>query len=195
VKERLSLPIDEEDVVGDGIMDSESYFDVVCNVVSIQPTEYDVVSEVEESEEDYNPEDMEKYKSMCCFVTDYGWGDQQKAIFEKPNGSMRGHLEPLFIHAKVNDIGVNKVLVDGGDVVNLMPQSLLKKIGKYCTNLKPYNIVMPNYEGKIGFSLGALKVNLTVGSITITTLFMVVPSKVNFNFLLVMFPHLCIRKL
>jgi len=43
---------------------------------------------------------------------------------------MKGHLKPLSIQAKVDDIGVNQVLVDGGVVVNLMPQSLLKKIGK-----------------------------------------------------------------
>jgi len=47
---------------------------------------------------------------MCCYVTDYGCGDQQKAIFKKPNGSMKGHLKPLFIQAKVDDIGVDKVL-------------------------------------------------------------------------------------
>jgi len=76
------------------------------------------------------------------------------------------------------------VMVDGGDVVNLMPQYLLKKIGKCDTNLKPHNIVMSNYEGKAGFSLGALQVNLIVGSLTILTLFMVVPSKANFNMLL-----------
>jgi len=76
------------------------------------------------------------------------------------------------------------VMVDGGDVVNLMPQYLLKKIGKCDTNLKPHNIVMSNYEGKAGFSLGALQVNLIVGTLTILTLFMVVPSKANFNMLL-----------
>jgi len=37
-------------------------------VVSILPAEYDMISEVKEFEEDYNPEDMEKYKSMCCCV-------------------------------------------------------------------------------------------------------------------------------
>jgi hypothetical protein len=76
------------------------------------------------------------------------------------------------------------VLVDGGADVNLIPQSLLKKIGKCGTNLKPHNIVMLNYEGKAGFSLGALQVNLTVGSVTRPTLFMVVPSKANFNLFL-----------
>jgi len=33
-------------------MDSKPNFDIVCNVVSILPAEYGVVSEVEESEED-----------------------------------------------------------------------------------------------------------------------------------------------
>jgi len=45
-------------------MDSEPDFEVVCNVGSILPAEYEVVSEVEVSEEDYIPEEMEKYKSM-----------------------------------------------------------------------------------------------------------------------------------
>jgi hypothetical protein len=62
-------------------MDSEPDFDAICNVVSILPAGYDVISEVEEYEEHYNPEDMEKYKSMCCYVTDYGYGNQQKAKF------------------------------------------------------------------------------------------------------------------
>jgi len=142
------------------------------------------VSEVEESEKDYNPKDMEKFKSMCCYITDYDCGDQEKAIFEKFNGYMKGPLKPLFIQAKVDNIGINKVLVDGDVDVNLMPQSLLKKIGKCGTGLKPHNIVLSNYEGKVGFSLGALQVNLIVGSITIPTLFMVVPLKANFNLLL-----------
>jgi len=62
----------------------------------------------------------------------------------------------LFIQAKVDDIGVNKVLIDGGVTVNLMPQSLLKKIGKFDTDLKPHNIVMSNYEGKTRHSLRAI---------------------------------------
>jgi len=96
---------------------------------------------------------------------------------------MKSHLKPLFIQAKIDEIGVNKVLVDGGVAVNLMPQSLLKKIGKCGTYLKPHNIFLSNYEGKAWFSLGALQVDLTVGFVTRPTLFMVVPSKANFNLL------------
>ena len=97
---------------------------------------------------------------------------------------MKSHLKPLFIQAKVDDVRVNKVLVDGGAVVKFMPRSLLKRIGKYDADLKPHNIVLSNYEGKTRFSLGALQVNLIEGSVTRPTLFMVVPSKANFNLLL-----------
>jgi hypothetical protein len=66
IKERLSLPPIEENHVGDDemdkiFMDSEPDFDIACNVVSILPVENDIVSKVEKSEEDYNPENMEIY--------------------------------------------------------------------------------------------------------------------------------------
>ena len=102
-------------------MDSEPDFDVICNVVSILPAEYDMVSEVDDSEEEFDPKDMEEYKPMCYIVTNDGSESNRKAIFEQPDDSMKSHLKPLFIEAKVNKIGVNKVLVDGGGAVNLLP--------------------------------------------------------------------------
>ena len=100
-----------------------------------------MVYEVEKSEDDFDLEDLEKYRLMCYYITNCGCVDEQKAMFEKSYGSMKSHLKPLFIQAKVDDIGVNKVLVGGGDAVNLMPQSLLKKIGMFDTDLKPRTIV------------------------------------------------------
>jgi len=97
---------------------------------------------------------------------------------------MNNHLKLLFIQAKVNKIGINKVLVDGGAAVNLMPQLVLKRIGKTDKDLKPHNLILSNYEGKAGHSLCALQVSLMVGTMVRPTLFMVVPSKSNFNLLL-----------
>ncbi|MCI37438.1 hypothetical protein A2U01_0058662, partial [Trifolium medium] len=68
------------------------------------------------------------------------------ATFERPNEGMKNHLKPLFIQAKINDVGVNKVLIDGGAAVNLMPEFMLNKIGKYSSDLHPHNIVLSNYE-------------------------------------------------
>jgi hypothetical protein len=59
-KERLSLPLvkkdpNEDDELGSKFMDSEPDFDVICNIVSILPAEYDMVSEVDDSEEEFDP--------------------------------------------------------------------------------------------------------------------------------------------
>ena len=74
-KERLSLPLVEEDPnedneLGSGFTDSEPDFDVICNLVSILPAEYDMISEVDDSEEEFDPKGMGEYKPMCYFVND-----------------------------------------------------------------------------------------------------------------------------
>jgi hypothetical protein len=81
-------------------------------VVSILPVEYDMVSEVDDSEGEFDPKDMEEYKPMCYFVTNDCSEGNRKAIFEQPDDSMKNHLKPLFIQAKVDEISINKVLVD-----------------------------------------------------------------------------------
>ncbi|XP_050914596.1 uncharacterized protein LOC127129457 [Lathyrus oleraceus] len=81
-------------------------------------------------------------------------------------------------------MAVNKVFVDGGAVVNLMPYTLFKKMGKGDKDLRQHNMVLSNYEGKTINIMGVVQVNLAVGTTTRSTLFMVINSKVNFNLLL-----------
>jgi len=97
---------------------------------------------------------------------DNGCVENQHAVFKKHDFQMRHHLKPLFIQAKVNGVGVNIVLIDGGATVNLLPQSFLKKISIADSDLKPHNVVLSNYEGTSGNSLGAIEVELMVGSVT-----------------------------
>ena len=89
-KERLSLPLvkedpNEDDELGSKFMDSDPDFDVICTMVSILPAEYDMVSEVNDLEEEFDPKLMEEYKSMCYFVTNDGSESNRKAIFEQPD--------------------------------------------------------------------------------------------------------------
>jgi len=100
-KERLSLPLveeypNEDNELGSWFTDLEPDFDVICNLVSILPAEYDMISEVDDSEEEFDPKDIWEYKPMCYFVNNDS-KDNQKAIFEQPDDSMKSHLKPLFI--------------------------------------------------------------------------------------------------
>lgn len=58
-----------------------------------------------------------------------------KGHFKRLGEGMKQHLKPLFIWATVDNVGVNKVLVDGQVVKNIIPNSLLRKIGEYDTLL------------------------------------------------------------
>ncbi|XP_057418402.1 uncharacterized protein LOC130712593 [Lotus japonicus] len=97
---------------------------------------------------------------------------------------MKSHLKPLFVWARVEDKGVNKVLVDGGAAINLMPQFMLKKLGKTEVDLIPHDMVLSDYEGKTSTSMGSMMLNITFGTVSRSTLFIVVPSKANYNLLL-----------
>lgn len=74
--------------------------------------------------------------------------EEKHAMFKNPDACMMNHLKPLFICEKVDKVGVNKVFVDGGTIINLMPRSLLKRKGKYDSDLHPHNKMLSNYEGK-----------------------------------------------
>lgn len=53
--------------------------------------------------------------------------EEEDVVFKKPYKDMKKHLKPLFVHAKVDGVGMDKVLVDGGVAFNLMRHFLLKK--------------------------------------------------------------------
>lgn len=74
-------------------------------------------------------------KPLCYYVINSGMVEKQKAMFERPSPGMMYHLKPLFIRANIYIIGVNKVFVDGGAAVNLMPHTLFKQMGKYDADL------------------------------------------------------------
>lgn len=73
--------------------------------------------------------------------------EEHNVVLEKPDLGIKSHLKPLFIKAKVDNYGVNKVWVDSGAKINLMPCSLIRMIGKFDTDLRPHSMVVSNYEG------------------------------------------------
>nr|KYP53646.1 hypothetical protein KK1_024541 [Cajanus cajan] len=79
---------------------------------------------------------------------------------------------------------VNKVLVYGGAVVNILPKTMLKRFGKSTADLKPHNILISDYAGKSSHPEGMIFLDVQIGSVKRTTMFVVTPSKANFNVLL-----------
>ena len=158
--------------------------DILVNVVSILPSEYDCPTEVEESA-DVDDEEMALHKPTCYFVMSNGSIENQYAFFEKSDMAMKSHLKPLLIRAKVEGVAINKVLVDCGATVNIMPHHLLHKIGKFDTDVRSYNMVLADYEGSTKQTMGVIQVDVIVGSVTRPTIFMVIQGMPSYNLLVI----------
>lgn len=75
------------------------------------------------------------------------------------------------------------MFVDGKATINLMPYSLLKKIKKCDMDLRPHNMVLSNYDRKTSKVIEFIEVDIVVGTITRSTLFVVITNKANNNLL------------
>lgn len=62
---------------------------------------------------------------------------------------MKTHLKPLLIQIKIDgNILVNKLLIDGGASVNLMPEGLMERLRKTDEDLIPQNLLITDFNRK-----------------------------------------------
>ena len=106
------------------------------------------------------------------------------ATFEKPEDDKRQHLKALFLKGFVDGKSVTKMLVDGGAAVNIMPYVMLRKLGKSQDDLTKTDMMLKYFEGVVSPALGALCVDLTIGSKTLPTTFFVINGKGSYSLLL-----------
>ncbi|GKV46004.1 hypothetical protein SLEP1_g53027 [Rubroshorea leprosula] len=107
-----------------------------------------------------------------------------KIIFEKPKKRMARHIRPLYIHAHLDGMPINRVLVDNGAAVNVLPTCILHKIGKSLGDLMETEVTISDFIGGVNRSRGILPVELTVGNRTLMCAFFVVDTIATYNALL-----------
>jgi len=56
--------------------------------------------------------------------------DPMTTIFEKPSDDERQLLKALFVKGRVDGHPISKILIDGGDAINIMPYAVYRKLGK-----------------------------------------------------------------
>jgi hypothetical protein len=106
------------------------------------------------------------------------------AIFEKPWEKNYKHLKALYLKSYVNGHPVNKMLVDTGAVVNIMPYSVLRRLGHSTEDLIKTNVTLSDFNGQASEAQDVLNVDLIVGSKTVPTSFFIVSSKSTYTVLL-----------
>jgi hypothetical protein len=105
-------------------------------------------------------------------------------IFEKPQAKNYKHLKALYLKDYINGQPVNKMLVDTGAAVNIMPYSVLRRLGWSTGDLIKTNVTLSDFNGQTSEAQGVLSVDLTIGNKTVPTSFFIVNSKSTYNLLL-----------
>jgi hypothetical protein len=105
-------------------------------------------------------------------------------IFEKPQAKNYMHLKALYLKGYINGQPVNKMLVDTGAAVNIMPYSVLRHLGQSARDLIKTNIMLSDFNDQTSEAQGVLSVDLTVGKRIVPTSFFIVNSKSTYNVLL-----------
>jgi hypothetical protein len=94
------------------------------------------------------------------------------------------HLKALYLKGFIDDKPMTKMLVDGGAIVNLMPYTTFRKLGKRPEDLCSTDMRLTNFSGKTSMTKGAICVELTIGSKSLPTTFFVVDAKGSYSILL-----------
>jgi hypothetical protein len=105
-------------------------------------------------------------------------------IFEEPREKNYKHLKALYLKGYINGHPVNKMLVDTGATINIMPYSVLHRLGRSAEDLIKTNVTLNDFNGQASEAQGVLNVDLTVGRKTIPTSFFIVSSKSTYTVLL-----------
>ncbi|GKV08636.1 hypothetical protein SLEP1_g20240 [Rubroshorea leprosula] len=108
----------------------------------------------------------------------------EQIIFNKPDENVARHIKPLYISAHMDGVPVNRVLVDNGAAVNVIPYFMLRNLGKNSKDLVYTDVTISDFTGGVSKSKGVLPVALTVGSKTSMSAFFVVDSSATYNALL-----------
>lgn len=120
----------------------EDELDIICNVVSILPIKFNQITKGTKEYDDCFSEEIGNHKSICYYVMNNGCVEEEKFVFDRPDEGMKQHLKPFFIWAKIDIVGVNKVLVNRGATIDLMPKLLLRRIVKTNIDLGSHNMVL-----------------------------------------------------
>jgi hypothetical protein len=105
-------------------------------------------------------------------------------IFEKPQAKNYKHLKALYLMGHINGQPVNKMIVDTGVAVNIMPYSVLRRLGRSAGDLIKTNVTLSDFNGQTSEAQGVLSVDLTVGNKTVPTSSFIVNSKSTYKVLL-----------
>ncbi|PIN26509.1 hypothetical protein CDL12_00732 [Handroanthus impetiginosus] len=117
----------------------------------------------------------QQFASCCATIA---FTDEDLLLGSKP------HNRPLFVSGFVNEQKVNRILIDGGSAVNIMPRSILRQIGVTVEELSRSHLTIQGFDQGSQRANGMIRLDLTIGELKADTLFHVIDARTSYHLLL-----------
>ncbi|XP_015169872.1 uncharacterized protein [Solanum tuberosum] len=87
------------------------------------------------------------------------------------------HNRPLFVVGSIREQHLNRILIDGGSAVNIMPNVVLRKLGISIDELFKIDLTIQDFNQGGQRSIGKIRVGLSIGDVKSNTLIHVIDAK------------------
>ncbi|KAL0428086.1 UNVERIFIED_CONTAM: hypothetical protein Slati_2983400 [Sesamum latifolium] len=162
------ISLEEDSAATNAITIKNGYFDGnkdACNTTYGDDTE-DTLLEKEDSS------DADGCMSTITFT------NEDLLLGSKP------HNRPLFVAGYVREQKVNRILIDGGFAVNILPLRILKELGIPIDELSNNSLMIQGFNQGGQRAVGIIRMQLTMEDMVSTALFHVIDAKTSYNMLL-----------
>ncbi|KAL0296830.1 UNVERIFIED_CONTAM: hypothetical protein Sradi_6735100 [Sesamum radiatum] len=94
------------------------------------------------------------------------------------------HNRPLFVAGYVREQKVNRILIDGGSAVNILPLQILKELEILIDELSNSRLMIQGFNQGGQRAVGIIRMQLTMDDMVSSALFHVIDAKTSYNMLL-----------
>ncbi|KAM2220845.1 hypothetical protein ACFX1S_019995 [Malus domestica] len=116
--------------------------------------------------------------ATCCAADDIiHFTDEDLLLGSKP------HNRPLFISGYVKEHKVNRMLVDGGSAINIMPKSTMTTIGIKVDELSLSRVLIQGFNQGGQRAMGMIRVEMTIDELKSSTTFHVIDARTSYGLL------------
>ncbi|KAM1201783.1 hypothetical protein ACFX2J_017829 [Malus domestica] len=134
--------------------------------------------EVQESKNEGFKLRPHEYATCCAIEDTIHFTDEDLLLGSKP------HNRPLFVSGYVREHKVNRMLVDGGSAINIMPKSTMTTIGIKADELSLSHLLIQGFNQGGQKAMGMIRVEMTIGELKSSTIFHVIDARTSYGLLL-----------
>ncbi|XP_057249938.1 uncharacterized protein LOC130591057 [Beta vulgaris subsp. vulgaris] len=136
------------------------------------PTHYTSKENIEQGIYDNHPDPCAACSAALAFT------DADLMLGSKP------HNRPLFVCGYIRKQRINRILIDRGSAVNIMPKATMEKLKITREDLSESRLMIQGFNLGGQRTMGMIRVDLSIGEMMATTVFHVIDSKTSYNLLL-----------